>query len=168
MVYPSVRRQRGSAPPLPETAFRIEPSSSLYHNRLWRNVTESFDGKNGRVPGEAGSWYGLDGVADVLERYHWNTQRHRPHPPDAVSNTCKPQVGSITYFALFTCRSLINWCSRVPPAPGFKVFFMNFLINSGGMFGCLLFTFAHVRLSITSDYSDDKLLEMIQEVQVSL
>ena len=59
----------------------------------------------------------------------------------------------------------LKW-SRAPTAPGFKVYFINYLINSGGMFTCLLFSLSHVSLSVSSDYKDEDLLDTIQKVQV--
>jgi len=48
-----------------------------------------------------------------------------------------------------------------------SVYFINYLINSGGMFGCILYTLAHIKMSVSSVFDDDKLLEVIEKVQVS-
>ena len=52
------------------------------------------------------------------------------------------------------------------PYPGLKAYYINYLINSGGMFASLLFTLAHVRSSTSSVYNDENLLETIHQVKV--
>ena len=45
---------------------------------------------------------------------------------------------------------------------------INYIINSGGMIICLLFTIAHGTLAVISSYDDYNLLEAMDKVKVCL
>jgi len=54
---------------------------------------------------------------------------------------------------------------KLMPTPGLTALFINYIINSGGVSICLLFSLAHINMVTISNYDDFNLLETISKVQ---
>ena len=121
----------------------------------------------------SGDWFGFHGVVNVLEWYNRSSERDRSYAPyhsHCIRKSRVPDSINSEPLSFTRLNSMLMYpfvrTSNV--SPRLKSFFINFMMNSGGMAVQCLFTVSHSEITVLSNFTQDiQLIEAIDKFKVN-